>query len=261
MKNKTAYQKAGVDIVKADRFTSIISSLVKKTMNKNVYKSIGGYAGLYKIDDHRYIAATTDGVGTKLKIAFETGVHDSVGIDLVAMSVNDLICVGAQPLFFLDYLATGKLELATSTKILKGIVKGCVQGKVALIGGETAEMPDLYKKGEYDLAGFAVGILDKKQILDGTRVQAGDVLIGIESSGPHSNGFSLIRKLIKKNEKQLLKRVFQPTKIYVRAIEDLNKKLGKSVSGMAHITGSGFLNVPRISEKFDYYFKIPEKIK
>ena len=258
---KSAYAKSGVDITMADKFTGIIGGLVKSTLNSKVYKSIGGYASLYKIDEQRFIAASTDGVGTKLKLAFALNKHDTVGIDLVAMSVNDLICTGAQPLFFLDYFATGKLDLATSTKVLRGIVGGCKQGGLALVGGETAEMPSMYAQGEYDLAGFAVGLVERSNLLDGSRVRPGDALIGMESSGIHSNGFSLVRKLFKPREKDWLKRALLPTKIYVEAVEGLHYAIGKSLHGLAHITGSGFLNVPRLNLSYDYRIVIPEKFK
>lgn len=256
--SKTAYARAGVDIEKADRFTSLIGALVRPTLNSNVHRSIGGYAGLYRLREGEYLAATTDGVGTKLKLAFALKTHDTVGIDLVAMSVNDLVCVGATPLFFLDYFATGKLSLSTAEKVLKGIVEGCRQGRVALIGGETAEMPGLYASGEYDLAGFAVGTVTQAELLDGSRVRAGDVLVGLESSGPHSNGYSLIRKLIRPSEKKLLRECLSPTRIYVDAVAVLRKRLGSALKSLAHVTGSGFLNIPRIGESFDYEIRIPE---
>ena len=197
-------------------------------------------------------------MGTKLKIAFETDVHHTVGIDLVAMSVNDLICVGAAPLFFLDYFATGKLRLGTAKKVLSGIVQGCLQAECALVGGETAEMPSMYANGEYDLAGFAVGLVEKQKLLGGPRVKSGDVLILVPSSGPHSNGFSLIRKLIEKapHPKKLRDQCFRPTQIYVGAFKELDQSLKQDLHGMAHITGSGWLNVPRLNESLDYEFDL-----
>lgn len=253
---KSAYAKAGVDIVKADQFVSSIASMMQGTHSENVLKGLGGYASLYRINDREFIAATTDGVGTKLKLAFELGKHDTVGIDLVAMSVNDLICVGARPLFFLDYFATGNLDLKVSKAVIKGIVEGCRQGKLALTGGETAEMPGIYKDGEYDLAGFAVGLVSKDELIDGTSIRRGDVLLGLESTGPHSNGYSLIRKLIE-GDKTLARAVFAPTRIYVEAISALRGAIGSQVKGLAHITGSGFLNIPRINEGYDYDIEIP----
>lgn len=257
---KSAYARAGVDIDKADRFVDAISTLVRPTLNEKVVKSIGGYAALYQLGVDEYLAATTDGVGTKLKLAFELGRHDTVGIDLVAMSVNDLICVGAKPLFFLDYFATGKLDLKTSKAVIKGIVEGCRQGRVALIGGETAEMPSFYQKGEYDLAGFAVGVVSRDQLIDGTRVRPGDVILGLESSGPHSNGFSLIRKLLRggSRDRKLTQDCFAPTRIYVDAVSALHRELGPQLKGLAHITGSGFLNIPRINDKVDYDIALPD---
>lgn len=256
----SAYARAGVDIDKADKFVGAISQMVKSTLNEKVARSIGGYAALYQLSVDEYIAATTDGVGTKLKLAFEMKKHDTVGVDLVAMSVNDLICVGARPLFFLDYFATGKLDLKTSKAVIKGIVDGCRQGKVALIGGETAEMPGMYAKGEYDLAGFAVGLVSREQLIDGSRVLPGDVILGMESSGPHSNGFSLIRKLLRgtAKDKKLMQSCLKPTRIYVEPIAALHHELGPQLKGLAHITGSGFLNIPRISDKFDYDIVMPE---
>ncbi|MEW6056966.1 MAG: phosphoribosylformylglycinamidine cyclo-ligase [Bdellovibrionota bacterium] len=260
---KTAYAKAGVDIVKADRFVETLSKMVKSTLNPKVHKSIGGYASLYQIGPNQFIAATTDGVGTKLKLGFELNRHHTVGIDLVAMSVNDLICVGATPLFFLDYFATGKLDLKTSTEVMRGIVEGCKQGRVALIGGETAEMPGIYAKGEYDLAGFAVGLVDRKDLIDGGGVKEGDLLLGLESSGPHSNGFSLIRKLLDKKPRdaKLVRECFEPTRIYVDAVIALRKTLRHNLKGLAHITGSGFLNIPRINDCFDYQIQLPRSFK
>jgi len=254
-KIQSAYARSGVDIENADLFVTAISRLVKQTHNSNVVKSIGGYASLYKITKDLFLAATTDGVGTKLKLAFDLNQHHTVGIDLVAMSVNDLLCVGAKPLFFLDYYATSSLDQRTAQSVLKGIVEGCKQAEMALVGGETAEMPGFYKKGEYDLAGFAVGLIQKNDILDDTQIKPGDVIIGLKSSGPHSNGFSLIRKLIR--EKYLLKKCLIPTKIYVREA----KKLKPFLKGLAHITGSGFLNVPRMNENVDYDIQFPKNWK
>ncbi len=259
-KSKSAYAKAGVDIEKADKFVGAIADMVKSTLNDKVVKSIGGYAALYQLGVDEFLAATTDGVGTKLKLAFELGRHDTVGIDLVAMSVNDLICVGAKPLFFLDYFATGKLDLKTSRSVLKGIVEGCKLGRLALIGGETAEMPGIYQAGEYDLAGFAVGLVSREQLIDGSRVRPGDVILGIESSGPHSNGFSLIRKLLRGKVKDaaMMKACMQPTRIYVDPVATLHHELGPQLKGLAHITGSGFLNIPRINDGVNYDIELPD---
>lgn len=259
---KGAYQKAGVNRDLADQFVGSISALVKTTLDPKVKSSVGGYASLYQLNPKQFIAASTDGVGTKLKLAFDWNSHDTVGIDLVAMSVNDLLCVGARPLFFLDYFATSKLQPKTAKEVLAGIVKGCQQGGCALIGGETAEMPGFYQPGEYDLAGFAVGLVDKDKALPRKNIKPGDVLIGMSSSGFHSNGYSLIRKLFAQwkpkgtfSRKALAKELLKPTVIYTPALEKLIAD--GDVKGLAHITGSGFLNVPRMSEKVSYEVGLP----
>src|SRR3954470_19336416 len=190
------YAQSGVDREAADRLVERIAVMAKTTSNRKVKASVGGYASLFELDKKRWLAASTDGVGTKLKLAFRLKEHRTVGIDLVAMSVNDLLCVGAEPLFFLDYFATGRLELGVAEQVLEGITEGCRQAGCALVGGETAEMPDFYSAGEYDLGGFAVGIVDPKKALPSKKIKPGDALIGIASSGVHSNGFSLLRKLI-----------------------------------------------------------------
>ncbi len=181
-----SYKDSGVDIDLADKFVDRIKRMVGKTHDARTIAGVGGFAALYKMDENRFLAASTDGVGTKIKLAIETGIHHTIGIDLVAMCVNDLICTGARPLFFLDYFATGKLHLDVSEKVLEGIVEGCLQGKLALIGGETAEMPGMYHHGDYDLAGFSVGEVNKEDLLDGSRIANRDTLIGIASSGFHS---------------------------------------------------------------------------
>jgi len=245
----TTYKKSGVDIKLADKFAEFLE---KKS------KAIGGFAGLLPIAEtkNQYsIVASTDGVGTKLKLAFLLDKHDTVGIDLVAMCVNDLLCCGARPMIFLDYYATGKLDLARSKKIINGIMQGCRQGESALLGGETAEMPGFYQPGEYDLAGFSVGIVKNSEILDGKKVRPGDVLIGLKSSGFHSNGFSLIRKVL--DDRKLLKkyaaRLLTPTRIYVKDVNKLRAALRKrkyDVLALAHITGSGIPgNLPRVLPK------------
>jgi len=256
------YKSSGVHRDLADQFVDQIVPLSKSTHHKhrkNIKTAVGGYASLYAIDKNNWIAASTDGVGTKLKLAFELNTHDTVGIDLVAMSVNDLICVGARPLFFLDYLATGKLNKSVSIEVLKGIVEGCKQGKCALMGGETAEMPGFYVQDEYDLAGFAVGLLHPKNVLP-KKIIPGDVLIGLPSSGFHSNGFSLIRRLLDslpaKQKKIWSKKVMLPTRIYVEDIMPLIDK--KWIKGLSHITGSGFLNLPRVSDQFNYKINLPK---
>lgn len=256
-----SYKDSGVDIDKADVFVNKISQMVKSTYNQSVQAGIGGFCALYKMDQERFLASSTDGVGTKLKLAIELDKHDTIGIDLVAMCVNDLICSGAKPLFFLDYFASSKLELKTSEKIIEGIVEGCLQAKMVLIGGETAEMPGMYQEGDYDLAGFSVGEVFTHNLVDGTKLKAGDTLVAIQSSGFHSNGYSLVRKIITDiasqklaatELEQLKKDCLTPTKIYVNSILSLLTKFKDNVKGLANITGSGFLNIPRMNEKFDY---------
>ena len=245
----TTYKKSGVDIKLADKFTEFLE---KKS------KAIGGFAGLLSIPETRgeySLVASTDGVGTKLKLAFLLDRHDTIGIDLVAMCVNDLLCCGARPMIFLDYYATGRLDLATSKKIIDGIMEGCRQGESVLLGGETAEMPGFYQAGEYDLAGFSVGIVKNSEVLDGRKVRPGDVLVGLPSTGFHSNGFSLIRKVLE--DRRLLKkyaaRLLTPTRIYVKDVNRLRaalKKTGQDVTALAYITGAGIPgNLPRVLPK------------
>ncbi len=242
--NVITYKNAGVDIDAGDALVDRI---------KKMSPLIGGFAGMVPLGKgykEPMVVGCTDGVGTKLKIAFLADKHDTVGIDLVAMNVNDLLCCGAKPLFFLDYFACGKLDVGVAAKVVKGIVEGCRQSECVLLGGETAEMPGFYKPGEYDLAGFAAGVVDKKDVIDGKRVREGDVILGLPSSGVHSNGYSLVRKLFK--EKELARRwkeFLAPTMIYVKAIKPLIKP-GTPLKAMAHITGGGFLeNVPRVLPK------------
>ncbi|MCX7647273.1 MAG: phosphoribosylformylglycinamidine cyclo-ligase [Elusimicrobiales bacterium] len=243
------YKKAGVDIKTSDKFTEFLE---KKS------KAIGGFAGLFDIKKYGAdysLVASTDGIGTKLKLAFLLNKHDTIGIDLVAMCVNDLICCGAKPLFFLDYYATAGLDLEKSKKIIEGIIEGCKQSDMILLGGETAEMPGFYSKGEYDLAGFAVGIVKNSEIIDGRKVKPGDTIIGIKSSGFHSNGYSLIRKVLE--EKKLLKKyareLLTPTIIYVKTVEKIKtalKKRDSEILSIAHITGSGIEgNLERVIPK------------
>jgi len=258
---KISYKDAGVDIEKGDAFIQAIKPLVESTFRPEVLTKIGGFAGCVSLSLERYkkpiLVSSTDGVGTKLKIAFLMDSHDTVGIDLVAMCVNDIIVSGAKPLFLLDYLATSQLDPEKAIKIVSGIVKGCVEAECSLIGGETAEMPGFYKEGEYDLAGFAVGIVEDAQLIDGSSITVGDRLIGLASSGLHSNGYSLVRKLLLEHHKMdLRKRVEEigktlgdelllPTKIYVKTILNLVRDF--TVSGIAHITGGGIKgNLPRV---------------
>ncbi len=256
---ETTYKASGVDIDKADLFISKIKPLAQKTHRPGVLKGIGGFGALFHIDFHKYkdpvLVASTDGVGTKLKIAVMAKRHETIGVDLVAMSANDLLAMGAEPLFFLDYFATSKLNINEATEIMKGIVDGCLEAGCALIGGETAEMPSLYAKGDYDLAGFAVGIVEKDKVIDGTGIRFGDRLIGLASNGLHSNGFSLVRKIVfEKLKFGIHKRIpggklsdilLTPTRIYVRSVLPLLKRF--QIHGMVHITGGGFVeNIPRI---------------
>jgi len=261
---RLTYKKAGVDIDEGERFIKRISPMVRSTFRPEVITDIGSFSALFKIDLSRYkepvLVSGTDGVGTKLKVAFLMDKHDTVGIDLVAMCVNDILTSGAEPLFFLDYLAIGKLKSKKASKIIKGIVQGCKEAGCSLIGGETAEMPGFYSEGEYDLSGFAVGAIDRGRIIDGSKIKDGDVIIGIASSGLHSNGYSLVRRLfldIKKMDihayvsalkSTLGEELLKPTRIYARACKNLKDKI--EIKGMAHITGGGMSgNIPRILPK------------
>ncbi len=259
-KNKASlsYRDAGVDIVAGDLLVENIKPYAKRTMRPEVISGIGGFGGLVEISKkyrNPVLVSGTDGVGTKLKLAFALNRHDTVGIDLVGMSVNDILVQGAEPLFFLDYFACGKLNVDVATEVIKGIAAGCEQAGCALIGGETAEMPDMYPLGEYDLAGFAVGVVEKENIITGAEICTGDVVLGLASSGVHSNGFSLVRKIISRvtvdlhakfdGDKSLADCLMAPTRIYVKPLLALMKIL--TVKGMAHITGGGLLeNVPRV---------------
>ncbi|PPC91902.1 MAG: phosphoribosylformylglycinamidine cyclo-ligase, partial [Methylotenera sp.] len=251
---------AGVDIEAGDALVEQIKPFAKRTMRPEVLGGIGGFGSLFAVPkkfNEPILVSGTDGVGTKLKLAFELNKHDTVGIDLVAMSVNDILVQGAEPLFFLDYFACGKLEVGVAAQVIKGIAEGCEQSGCALVGGETAEMPGMYPAGEYDLAGFAVGCVDKANLINGTRIAAGDVVLGLASSGAHSNGYSLIRKLIEKSgidfESDFHGRKFKdvvmaPTRIYVKSLLKLIEAM--PVKGMAHITGGGITeNIPRVLPK------------
>ena len=251
------YRDAGVDIEAGDELVNQIKPFAKRTMRPEVMSAIGGFGSMFAMPTkfkEPVLVSGTDGVGTKLKLAFELNQHDTVGIDLVAMSVNDILVQGAEPLFFLDYFACGKLDVGTAAKVVKGIAAGCEESGCALVGGETAEMPGMYPAGEYDLAGFVVGCVDKANIIDGTTIAEGDVVLGLASSGAHSNGYSLIRKLIEKSgidmESDFEGRKFKdvvmtPTKLYVKSILALLETL--PVKGMAHITGGGITeNIPRV---------------
>lgn len=246
-----SYKDSGVDKEEGYRTVEKIKDKVKSTYSANVMNEIGSFGALYKLGDYKkpVLVSGTDGVGTKLKIAFETGKYDTVGIDCVAMCVNDILCHGAKPLFFLDYLACGKLDSDVSSEIIKGVADGCLQAGASLIGGETAEMPGFYTVGEYDIAGFAVGAVEEEEIVNGSNIKEGNAIIAISSSGPHSNGFSLIRKLFADlnkvyENKKIWEHLLTPTKIYVKSIQKLMESV--KINGMAHITGGGLIeNVPR----------------
>ncbi len=250
------YKDSGVDTAAGQKAVELMKEHVKQTYNDNVLCDLGSFGAMYDMENGDVLISGTDGVGTKVMAAFTLNKHDTIGIDCVAMCVNDVVCHGAKPLFFLDYFATGKLEPEVAATVIKGVAEGCKQAGCALIGGETAEMPGFYQPGEYDLAGFSVGIVDKKKIINGSNIKAGDILIGLASSGIHSNGFSLVRSLIKMQQevlnnfihsfgKTLGEELLTPTKIYVKSVLDLTKKF--NIKGIAHITGGGFYeNIPRI---------------
>jgi phosphoribosylformylglycinamidine cyclo-ligase len=255
-----SYRDAGVNIDAGNEFVEKIKSSVASTNRPGVMGSLGGFGGLFEIPTDRYqqpvLVSGTDGVGTKLKLAIDLNKHDTIGIDLVAMCVNDILVLGAEPLFFLDYYATGELNTEVAANVVAGIAEGCRQSNAALIGGETAEMPGMYGKGDYDLAGFCVGVVEKQQIIDGSKVKAGDAMIAVASSGPHSNGYSLIRKIIEVSQADinaefgsqncsLGEALLAPTRIYVKALHELLPKF--DIHAMAHITGGGLLeNIPRV---------------
>ncbi|WP_027182768.1 phosphoribosylformylglycinamidine cyclo-ligase [Desulfovibrio inopinatus] len=258
-----AYKEAGVDIDAGESLVKRIRPLAQKTFTQGVITDIGGFGGLFKLNPTEYtnpvLVSATDGVGTKLKLTIALDGYSTIGIDLVAMSVNDILVQGAKPLFFLDYFATGKLDVDKAAQVIEGIAEGCTQSECALLGGETAEMPDCYPPGEFDIAGFCVGIVDSDRIIDGSGISAGDAIIGIKSSGPHSNGYTLIRKLLAKSglsandplpgdTKTVGEALLAPTRIYVKPMLDLLRDV--EIKGMAHITGGGFYdNIPRILPK------------
>lgn len=261
MQSTITYKDAGVDIDAGDELVEKIIPFAKATMRPEVIAGIGGFGAMFDIGGrykHPILVSGTDGVGTKLKLAFELDRHDTIGIDLVAMSVNDILVQGAEPLFFLDYFACGSLDVATATDVVKGIAHGCEQSGSSLIGGETAEMPGMYANGEYDLAGFAVGVVEKDGVIDGSKIAVGDVILGLGSSGFHSNGYSLVRKIIQYTALDLNSKyddnlswadaLLMPTTIYVKPVLAMMKQI--SVHGMSHITGGGITgNLPRILPK------------
>lgn len=255
------YKDAGVDVDAGQREVDLIKDIVKKTQSKDVLSSIGGFSGLFNLDLEKMknpvLVSGTDGVGTKVILAHMLDKHDTVGIDCVAMCANDILCQGAKPLFFLDYIATGKLVPEKMSKIVEGVAEGCIQSGASLIGGETAEMPGVYQEEQYDMAGFCVGIVDKDKIIDGSKISKGDIVYGLSSNGIHSNGYSLVRKIVfdvaklDLNQKYgnlditLGEELLKPTKIYVKEILELLKEV--DIKGMSHITGGGFYeNVPRM---------------
>lgn len=256
-----SYKDAGVDKEAGYKQVKLIKDMVKSTHTEGVMSEIGGFAGLFQLDNKAYkepvLVSGTDGVGTKLKIAFMMNTHNTIGEDCVAMCVNDILCQGAKPLFFLDYIATGKLVPEKMAQVVEGIANGCIKGECALIGGETAEMPGFYSEDEYDLAGFAVGVVDKEKIIDGTKIGEGDVIIGLPSSGVHSNGYSLVRKIVFEKENMKVDKfieeldttigeeLLKPTRIYTKTVMPLIEKF--DIHGICHITGGGlYENVPRI---------------
>lgn len=254
------YKEAGVDVEEGYKAVELMKSHVAKTFTKNVLTGLGGFGAMYEIGgkyENPVLVSGTDGVGTKLKMAFLTDVHDTVGIDLVAMCANDILCHGAKPMFFLDYFATGKLKAEVTAKVVEGIANGCLQAGASLVGGETAEMPGFYTEDEYDLAGFCVGIVDKHKIINGSNIKKGDVLIGLGSNGVHSNGFSLVRKVffdlmeLQPSDYvdglgcRLQDELLKPTRIYVKPVLEALEK--HAIKGMSHITGGGFYeNIPRM---------------
>jgi len=252
------YRDAGVDIEAGNALVERIKPHAARTRRPGVMTGLGGFGGLFELPIDRYkkpiLVSGTDGVGTKLRLAIESGIHNTIGIDLVAMCVNDIIVLGAEPLFFLDYYATSKLDIDVATSVVSGIADGCALSGAALVGGETAEMPSMYRDGDYDLAGFCVGVVEKDNVIDGSQVQTGDVLIGLASSGPHSNGYSLIRKVLERSqdtlstpfsESTLGEQLLAPTKIYVKSLLELHKHI--NIHALSHITGGGLLeNIPRV---------------
>lgn len=253
-----SYRDAGVDIEAGNALVDRIKPLAAKTRRPGVMAGLGGFGSMFELPLERYkhpvLVSGTDGVGTKLRLAIESGIHDTIGIDLVAMCVNDIIVLGAEPLFFLDYYATSKLDIDVATSVVSGIADGCLLSGAALVGGETAEMPSMYEDGDYDLAGFCVGVVEKDNAIDGSQVQAGDVLIGLASSGPHSNGYSLIRKILERSNDTLTtpfgdstlgEHLLAPTTIYVKSLLQLHEKI--NIHALSHITGGGLLeNIPRV---------------
>lgn len=257
-RSSLSYRDAGVDIEAGNALVDRIKPHAAKTKRPGVMAGLGGFGSLFELPLDRYkqpvLVSGTDGVGTKLRLAIESGIHNTIGIDLVAMCVNDIAVLGAEPLFFLDYYATGKLDIDVAESVVSGIAEGCLQAGAALVGGETAEMPSMYEEGDYDLAGFCVGVVEKEGVIDGSQVAAGDQLIGLAASGPHSNGYSLIRKILERSGQSLSdsfdnstlgEKLLAPTRIYVKSLLQLNEKV--NIHALSHITGGGLLeNIPRV---------------
>ena len=240
---KVTYKKAGVDIAQAGVFKKAIVPMLRRSFSKNVLRDIGGFGSFFRLDKNKYrdpvLVSSADGVGTKLKIACLAGKHDTVGIDAVGMNVNDILCTGARPLFFLDYIAFSSMTSRALKDIVKGINDGCIESGCSLIGGETAQMPGMYKDGDYDIAGFCVGVVERKDIIDGSRIKPGDVIVGLGSSGLHSNGYSLVRKVLSGKElKRMAPELLRPTRIYVKPVLSLLRTC--RVNGISHITGGAF---------------------
>lgn len=265
---RVTYRSAGVDIDKANKLVADYKRFARLTKTGGVISDVGSFGALFRPDLKRFkdpvLVSSTDGVGTKLKIAFLADKHDTVGIDLVAMSANDILCSGAEGMFFLDYIATGKVRPGVLRDVVKGIAAGCREAGYALVGGETAEMPGIYAKGEYDLAGFGVGIVDRKEVIDGRTIKAGDMVLGLESSGLHSNGYSLVRKVFTKKElKKYADELLKPTRLYCKGVLALKKAV--NIKGIANITGGAFLDkIPRIIPKgmsieiYRHSWRVPE---
>jgi len=244
---KITYKKSGVDITKASVFKSKIKNIVRRSFREEVLTDIGGFGSFFKLDKNKYknpvLVSSSDGVGTKLKVAELVNKHDTIGIDAVAMNVNDILCTGAEPLFFLDYIAYSKLKENILIDVVKGINQGCIEAGCSLIGGETAQMPGMYRGGDYDIAGFCVGVIEKGNIIDGANIEPKAVIIGLESSGLHSNGYSLVRKVLSRNElRRMSKELLTPTKIYVKPVLDLLRVTSRrlQITGIANITGGAF---------------------
>ncbi len=242
---RLTYKRPGVDTEGEGVFQSRIPRVARSSFSADVLKDIGGFGSFFKFSQGKFkepvLVSSADGVGTKLKVAFAAGIHDTVGIDAVAMNVNDILCAGATPLFFLDYIAYSKVDPQVLFQIIRGLNRGCIEAGCSLVGGETAQMPGMYRQGEYDLAGFCVGVVEKKDIIDGSKIKAGDVVIGLESNGLHSNGFSLVRKALSQDEvRRMSRELLKPTRIYVKPLLSLLRDKRLAINGLSHITGGAF---------------------